>query len=226
LQKRRASSDPRKQIHSSSHKEERLKSIPWVQAYQVLDGPYAGKLLKAADATGWGIELFAGGGFADGYATPELGLAGRYDGKRWSYRLAVSAITREYNEEAVDAGYRYYSYASTASLAFRLYTGKYHVNNLSFFTEAGYLYGKHHYKVGENEAQEGTVLTYVNQNGSGMTYGAGFEYKLNPFASGNSVVIRSAYKTIPNTFINNTKIKGLFYLTVGYEFGVCRHKVR
>jgi hypothetical protein len=210
-----------------SYKEQRLKSIPWVQAYQVLDGPYAGKLLKAADATGWGVEVFAGGGFADGYATPEVGMAGRYDGKRWSYRLAVSAITREYNSEAMRAGDRYVAYSSTASLAFRLYTGRYHVNNLSFFTEAGYLYDRHDLDLSEDIAvADGEVAPYVRQYGSGVTYGAGFEYKLNPFASGNSIVVRSAYKTITNTFVNNTKVRGLFYLTVGYEFGVKRHRVR
>lgn len=204
----------------SSYKEERIKDLPWIQAFQAEDGT----ILRRADATGWGVEAFVGYDFVTGFNTPEGGIGLRFDNKRVSYCFYGSVLSREYNGEAMQAGKRYLSYAVDGVFHINLYAGGYHENIVSVFGHVGYMYGQHRYFVGEAQVEEGTVLTSVKHNGSGVTYGGGVEYRRNFFARGNSLSFRAGYKTLPNTFVNNTKVHGAFYMQVGFTFGFCRHR--
>lgn len=205
----------------NSYEKQRLEDLPWIQAFQAEDGT----ILKAADATGWGVEGYMGYHFVTGYSTPELGLSVRFDNKRVSYRLSASALSRKYNSEAIDAGKRYLSYAVDGAFHINLYAGGYHENVLSVYGNIGYIYGQHRYYVGEAEIEEGTIATSVKHNGSGVTYGGGVEYRRNFFATGNSLAFRAGYKTLPNTYVNDTRIHGTFYVQVGFTFGIKRNKV-
>lgn len=207
-----------------SYKESRLKKIPTVQAYQATDGT----ILKGADAFGWGIEPFVGASaFEDGrYITPEAGVNFRFDQKRWSARVGASALYRQYNAEAIDAGQDYLSYCADAALHVNLVSGGYYRNILNVFVTGGYMFGKHNYKVGEAEVEEGTILTSVRHNGSGLTWGGGLEYRAQFFATGNALTIRVGYKNVPNTYVNNTKHNGMLYAQVGFNIGVARCRVK
>lgn len=208
----------------SSYKEERLKSLPYIQAFQASDGT----ILKAADSEGFGIEIFAGYHYAEEqYHAPSFGLSGRYDAKKVSYRLSASATTREYNDEAVKAGNRYWSYAADGAFHVNLFNRGYHVNVLSVYGTIGYLYGQHRYAVGEEIDVNGdTIQKTVKHNGSGVTYGGGLEYRRQFFATGNALSIRCGYRTLPNTFVNNTKVFGTLYAEIGFNFGCKRSRVR
>lgn len=208
-----------------SYKEQRLESLPYIQAYQLDNG----KIIKAADSEGWGIEVFAGYHYAEeAYHSPEVGLSGRYDAKKVSYRVSVSALQREYNTEAVDAGDKYWSYAADGAFHVNLFNRGYHVNVLSVYGTVGYIYGKHRYAVGEQETADGTgtILKTVKHNGSGVTYGGGIEYRRQFFATGNALSIRVGYRTLPNTYVNNTRIHGTVYAEIGFNFGCGRNRVR
>lgn len=206
-----------------SYKEERLKNIPTVQAYQASDGT----ILKGADAFGWGIEPFAGAAFVQEgeHFTPEAGLNVRYDAKRFGIRVGGSWLQRQFNAEAMNAGQTYNSYAADAAISLNLLSRGYYTNILNVYVQGGYLFGKHNYKVGEAQVEEGTIVSKVKHNGSGITYGGGIEYRHQFFATGNSLNIRVGYKNVPNTFVNNTTHKGMFYAQIGFTFGVKRCKI-
>ncbi len=207
-----------------NYERQRLESLPYIQAYQTSDGV----ILKSADATGWGVELFGGGDYslrAD-YFTPRGGLNVRYDGKKTSYRLGASVINREYNEEAETAEQRYLAYSALAGVNVNLFTSKNRVHVLALYAEGGYLFGKHTYKVGEEENDSEIIVKRVRHNGSGITYGGGIEYRAQFFASGNALTFRVGYQNALSTFVNNTKRGGLVGIQLGWNFGIARNRTR
>ena len=207
-----------------NYERQRLESLPYIQAYQASDGV----ILKSADATGWGIEVFGGGDYslrAD-YFTPRGGLNVRYDGKKTSYRLGTSVINREYNEESELAGQRYLAYSALAGINVNLFTSRNRVHVLALYAEGGYLFGKHSYKVGEEETDSQVIIKRVRHNGSGITYGGGIEYRAQSFATGNALTFRAGYQNALSTFVNNTKQGGMIGVQLGWNFGICRSRTR
>lgn len=203
----------------SAYEQKRLEDLPNIQAYQASDGT----VLKSADSEGFGVEVFAGAAYMlpDKYFTPEMGLSFRYDAKKVSYRVSASALTREYNSESIEPGKRYYSYAADAAFHVNILNKGWHVNVVSLYSNIGYIYGRHRYAV---EAENGGKT--LRHNGSGLTYGGGLEYRCQIFATGNSLTVRAGYKTLPNTYLNNTKVQGAAYVQVGFNFGCARNRVR
>lgn len=207
-----------------NYERQRLESLPYIQAFQASDGT----ILKSADATGWGLEIFGGGDYslrAD-YFTPRGGINLRYDGKKTSYRLGASVINREYNEEAETAEQRYLAYSALAGVNVNLFTSKNRVHVLALYAEGGYLFGKHTYKVGEEENDSEIIVKRVRHNGSGITYGGGIEYRAQFFATGNALVFRAGYQNTLDTFVNNTKQGGMIGVQLGFNFGIARNKTR
>lgn len=208
----------------AEYERQRLECLPYIQAYQDCDGT----ILKSADATGWGVELFGGADYslrAD-YFTPRGGLNLRYDGKKTSYRLGASVINREYNEEAESAEQRYLAYSALAGVNVNLFTSRNRVHVLALYAEGGYLFGKHSYKVGEEETDSQVIVKRVRHNGSGITYGGGIEYRAQFFASGNALTFRVGYQNTLSTFVNNTKQGGLVGIQLGWNFGIARSRTR
>ncbi len=207
----------------NGYKEQRMEVLPYIQAYQAEDGT----ILKAADAIGWGIEVSLGGGYlhADEAFTPEFELSFRYDAKKVSYRVTASALMREYNAESINPGQMYGSYAADGAVHINLLRDRFCVNVLNMYATIGYMYGQHRYAV-KIEADDGVWSTVVKHNGSGVTYGLGLEYRMQLFATGNALVGRIGYKTVPNTYVNNTRTEGMVYLSVGFNFGCSRSRVK
>lgn len=206
------------------YERQRLEALPYIQAFQASDGT----ILRSADATGWGVELFGGGDYslrAD-YFTPRGGLNLRYDGKKTSYRLGASVINREYNEEAETAEQRYLAYSALAAVNVNLFTSRNRVHVLALYVEGGYLFGKHSYKVGEEETASQVIVKRVRHNGSGITYGGGIEYRAQFFATGNSLVFRAGYQNALSTFVNDTKQGGLVGVQIGWNFGIARNRTK
>lgn len=206
------------------YERQRLESLPYIQAYQASDGV----ILKSADATGWGVEFFGGAEYslrAD-YFTPRGGLNVRYDAKKFSYRLGASIINREYNEESELAGQRYLAYSALAGINVNLFTSRNRVHVFALYAEGGYLFGKHSYKVGEEENDEAVIIKRVKHNGSGITYGGGIEYRVQFFATGNALAFRAGYQNALSTFVNNTKQGGMIGVQLGFNFGIARNKTR
>lgn len=208
----------------AKYERQRLESLPYIQAYQASDGV----ILKSADATGWGIEVFGGADYsiAGEYFTPRAGLNLRYDGKKTSYRLGASVINREYNEEAESAEQRYLAYSALAGVNVNLFTSRNRVHVLALYVEGGYLFGKHTYKVGEQETDDAVIIKRVKHNGSGITYGGGLEYRAQLFATGNALVFRAGYQNTLDTFVNNTKQGGMVGVQLGWNFGIARNRTR
>lgn len=200
------------------------KNLPFPQAYQAEDLT----VLKSANAWGSGLEAFVGGSwFMDGeYFTPEIGLGFRLDEELGSLRVTTSVLSRQYNAEAISAGKKYLSYTADVAGHINLLKSGYRTHILNVFVSAGYMFGKHNYKVGEAEVEEGTILTSVRHNGSGITFGGGLEYRAQFFATGNAMTIRVGYKNVPNTYVNNTKHNGMVYAQVGFNLGIKRSRVR
>lgn len=208
----------------AKYERQRLESLPYIQAFQASDGT----ILKSADATGWGVELFGGGDYslrAD-YFTPRAGLNLRYDGKKTSYRLGASLINREYNDEAETAEQRYLAYSALAGVNVNIFTSKNRVHVLALYAEGGYLFGKHSYKVGEEDSGDAVIIKRVRHNGSGITYGGGIEYRAQFFATGNALTFRAGYQNTLSTFVNNTKQGGLVGVQIGWNFGIARNRTR
>ena len=208
----------------AAYEQQRLEDLPYIQAYQATDGT----VLKAADTEGFGVEIFAGAGYmhADNYFTPEAGLSLRYDAKKVSYRVSASALMRRYNAESIEPGKKYISYAADAAFHVNLFNRGWHVNVLSLYANVGYMYGRHAYSVGEAEVENGTLIQTVRHNGSGITFGGGLEYRCQFFATGNALVVRAGYKTLPNTYVNHTHVEGMAYVSIGFNFGCGRNRVR
>lgn len=206
----------------SSYKEERLEKLPYIQAYQAQDG----RILKAADATGWGVEPFVGAAYIQDYFTPEAGIGLRYDAKKVSYRATVSALTREYNSEAVNPGKRYMSVAADGYFHVNLLNKGWHVHVLSLYGNIGYLYGQHRYVYAERVEGDETIRDIVKHNGSGFTFGGGLEYRIQFFATGNALTIRAGDKSVLNTFVNDTRMHNQIYVQIGFNFGCGRSRVR
>ena len=207
-----------------NYERQRLESLPYIQAYQASDGT----ILRSADATGWGVELFGGGDYSlrANYFTPRGGINVRYDGKKTSYRLGASVINREYNEEAETAEQRYLAYSALAGVNVNLFSSRNRMHVLALYAEGGYLFGKHSYKVGEEENDEAVIIKRVKHNGSGITYGGGIEYRVQFFATGNALMIRAGYQNTLDTFVNNTKQGGMIGVQLGFNFGIARNKTR
>lgn len=208
----------------AKYERQRLESLPYIQAYQASDGV----ILKSADATGWGVEFFGGADYslrAD-YFTPRGGINVRYDAKKFSYRLGASVINREYNEESELAGQRYLAYSALAGINVNFFTSRNRVHVLALYAEGGYLFGKHSYKVGEEETDEEIIIKRVRHNGSGITYGGGLEYRVQFFATGNALTFRAGYQNALSTFVNDTKQGGLVGLQLGWNFGIARNRTR
>lgn len=206
------------------YERQRLEALPYIQAFQASDGT----ILKSADATGWGLEIFGGGDYSvrSEYLTPRGGINVRYDAKKFSYRLGASLINREYNEEAETAKQRYLSYSALAGINVNLFTSKNRVHVLALYVEGGYLFGKHTYKVGEQETDDAVIIKRVKHNGSGITYGGGLEYRAQLFATGNALVFRAGYQNTLDTFVNNTKQGGMVGVQLGWNFGIARNRTR
>ena len=207
-----------------NYERQRLEALPYIQAFQASDGT----ILRSADATGWGVEVFGGGDYslrAD-YYTPRGGLNLRYDGKKTSYRLGASVINREYNEEAETAKQRYLAYSALAAVNINLFTSRDRVHVFALYAEGGYLFGKHTYKVGEEESGDAVIIKRVKHNGSGITYGGGIEYRAQFFATGNSLVFRAGYQNTLSTFVNDTKQGGMVGVQLGWNFGIARNRTR
>lgn len=206
------------------YERQRLEALPFIQAFQASDGT----ILRSADATGWGVEIFGGGDYslrAD-YFTPRGGVNVRYDGKKFSYRLGASVINREYNEEAETAEQRYLAYSALAGINVNLFSSRNRVHVLALYAEGGYLFGKHSYKVSEEETDSQVIVKRVKHNGSGITYGGGIEYRAQFFATGNALTFRAGYQNALSTFVNNTKQGGLVGVQIGWNFGIARNKTR
>lgn len=211
-------------VSLKNYERQRLEALPYIQAFQASDGT----ILKSADATGWGVEIFGGGDYslrAD-YFTPRGGVNVRYDAKKFSYRLGASLINREYNKEAETAEQRYLAYSALAGVNVNLFTSKNRVHVLSLYAEGGYLFGKHSYKVGEEENGDAIIVKRVRHNGSGITYGGGIEYRAQFFATGNSLVFRAGYQNALSTFVNDTKQGGMVGVQIGWNFGIARNRTR
>ena len=208
----------------AKYERQRLESLPYIQAYQASDG----MILKSADATGWGIEVFGGADYSvrANYFTPRGGLNLRYDGKKTSYRLGASVINREYNEEAESAEQRYLAYSALAGVNVNLFTSRNRVHVLALYAEGGYLFGKHSYKVGEEETDSQVIIKRVRHNGSGITYGGGIEYRAQLFATGNALTFRAGYQNALSTFVNDTKQGGMIGVQIGWNFGIARNRTR
>jgi hypothetical protein len=207
-------------------KESHLEKLPyWVQGYMASDGT----VLKAANATGWGVEVFAGYDFGKSYNTPEGGASVRYTGKKVAYRLSGTVLSRKHNDEAVNPEKRYYAYAADAALHYNLFTDPrgFRQRFISIYGSIGYMYDSHKIQVAEDaiSANE-TVIKYVSHTGSGLTFGVGLEGMYNIFATGQSLFARLELKHTQNAWVGDTKSNWLLGVKVGWTFGLCRNKTK
>jgi opacity protein-like surface antigen len=206
-------------------KESHLEKLPyWVQGYVADDGT----VLKAANATGWGVEIFAGYDFGKTYNTPEGGLSVRYDAKKVSYRLSGTVLSRQHNDEAVNPGKRYYAYAADAALHYNIFTDPrgFRQNFVSMYASIGYMYDRHKIQVAEDEISENeTLIKYVSHRGSGLKFGGGLEYTHKFFATGNSAFVRIEIEYTQDAWVNNTKGALSFGIKCGANLGFNRRKV-
>lgn len=179
---------------------------------------------KGAEAFGHGIEVFAGAAFmpdalADKtFITPELGLRYRHDWRYVSVGVGASALFRQYNAEAIDAGKKYLSYAADATIHVNILNLGQAEHIINVFGQGGYLFGKHRKEV---EALKADLV----HNGSGLTFGGGLEYRWQIHRTGNALTLRAGYKHLPNTFVNATNRHGMVYVTAGFNIGVKRYRV-
>ena len=210
--------------------EKSLKKLPDYQSVTVLkknaDGTTEAICGKGAEAFGHGLEIFAGCGAAfdamssdKGFFTPEVGLRYRYDWRWTSITVGASALTRQYNAEAIDAGKRYFSYSADMTFGVNVMRLGQAEHILNVFGQGGYLYGQHRKAI---EELNGSPLYH---NGSGLTYGGGLEYRWQIHATGNALTVRAGYKHMPNTYVNNTKHNGMVYVQLGFNFGIKRNRV-
>lgn len=215
----------------AAYLEKSLKNLPDYQSVTVLkkraDGTMEAICGKGAEAFGHGLEIFAGCGAtfdamsADkGFYTPEVGLRYRYDWRWVSVTVGASALSRQYNSEAIDAGKRYFSYGADATFHVNVMRLGQSEHILNVFGQGGYLYGQHRKAI---EELNGTPLYH---NGSGLTYGGGLEYRWQIHATGNALTVRAGYKHMPNTYVNNTDHNGMVYLQLGFNFGIKRNRVK
>jgi hypothetical protein len=180
---------------------------------------------KGAEAFGHGLELYAGAGFMDNavnsglFITPEVGLRYRYDWRYVSFGVGASALYRQYNSEAIDAGKKYVSYAADATFHVNLLNLGQSEHIINVFGQGGYLFGKHRKAIAQ---MNNTPLVH---NGSGLTYGGGIEYRWQIHRTGNALIIRGGYKHQPTTFVNDTHRHGLVYIHAGFNFGIKRYRV-
>jgi hypothetical protein len=182
-------------------KESHLEKLPyWVQGYMASDGT----VLKAANCTGWGVEVFAGYDFGTTYNTPEGGASVRYTAKKVAYRLSGTVLSRKHNDEAVNPEKRYYAYAADAALHYNLFTDPrgFRQRFVSIFGSIGYMHDNHEIQVAEDaiSANE-TVIKYVSHTGSGLTFGVGLEGMYNVFATGQSVFVRLELKHTQSAWV-------------------------
>jgi hypothetical protein len=214
----------------AAYLEKSLQNLPDYQSVTVLkkkaDGTTEVVRAKGAEAFGHGLEIFAGCGAtrdavsADkGFFTPEVGLRYRYDWRWTSITVGASAITRQYNAEAIDAGERYHSYGADLTFGVNIMRVKQSEHILNVFGQGGYLFGAHRKAI---EELNGTPLYH---NGSGLTYGGGIEYRWQIHATGNALTVRAGYKSVPNTYVNETKHPGMVYMQLGFNFGIKRNRV-
>lgn len=181
--------------------------------------------LKSANMTGLGLAFYGGPSMIDGDFTFNAGADLRYDLKKFSWRVGAYLTQRDYNNEAESAGKKYMSYAATLGCHWNIWAHRAHVYVLSLYAEGGYLFGKHNYKVGDAEVEEGTLVKSVRHNGSGLTYGGGLEFRHNlKYATGNSWFIRAGVSVVPNTFVNDTKQPLMLNLSAGLLIGVNRNR--
>ena len=213
----------------AAYLEQSLQKLPDYQSVTVMkkkaDGTVEVLCGKGAEAFGHGIEVFAGCSASNnaisdgGFYTPEVGLRYRHDWRWVSVTVGASALTRQYNAEAIEAGKRYFSYGADATFHVNVMRLKQSEHVLNVFGQGGYLFGKHRKAIVE---LDGRPLLH---NGSGLTYGGGLEYRWQIHATGNALTVRAGYKNIPNTYVNNTHHNGMVYMQVGFNVGIMRNRI-
>ena len=214
----------------AAYLEKSLKDLPDYQSVTVLkkkaDGTTETIRAKGAEAFGHGLEIFAGCGVSrdamsadKGFYTPEVGLRYRHDWRWISLTVGATALTRQYNAEAIEAGKRYFSYGADATFHVNIMNVGQSEHILNVFGQGGYIFGKHRKAI---EELNGSPLSH---NGSGLTYGGGLEYRWQIHATGNALTVRAGYKDIPHTFVNNTKHDGMLYIQLGFNIGIKRNRV-
>ena len=176
--------------------------------------------------TGFGIEPWVGASYFDKRFTPEIGLRARYDGRYVFGGLGANALTRQYNEEAMSAGKQYLAYAAEAFFGVNLIYNKKKTFVVGLFGKGGYLFGKHDYEVGEIEAIDGTYVTSVYHNGSGVIYGGGLEARWTPFLKTHSWVFRVEVTNSQDVHVNSTPTGLRVGASIGYNFGIGRRRAK
>ena len=179
---------------------------------------------KGAEAFGHGIEVFAGCGVTQnqisdgGFYTPEVGLRYRYDWRWTSITVGASALTRQHNAEAMNAGKRYHSYGADLTFGVNVMRVKQSEHVLNIYGQGGYLWGTHNKLIEE-------LNRPLYHNGSGLTFGGGLEYRWQIHATGNALTVRAGYKNVPNTFVDDTKHPGMLYMQLGFNIGIKRNRI-
>jgi len=213
----------------ANYLEKALQDLPDYQSVTVskkrADGTIEVLGGKGAEAFGHGLEIYAGATAMQnaisegGFYSPEAGIRYRHDWRWTSLTVGASALSRQYNAEAIDAGKRYFTYGADATFGVNVMRAGQSEHILNIFAQGGYLFGKHRKAV---EELNGTPLYH---NGSGLTYGGGLEYRWQIHTTGNALILRAGYKHIPNTFVNDTKHNGMVYVQLGFNIGIKRNRI-
>ena len=197
----------------------RRRDVRGYQLSHAIDSPDGKVIKRAADKDGWGVQAEGTYQLASGlYAFGARGGLS-YTAPWWQIDLMGGVTRTVYSDNAEHAGQKYNAFNSEVGLWLQPFKfGKYDQVRIWFGGGAGF----EHYKTDSQETEAG----FMQSEGNYIYPHAGVEGEYRPFATGNSIYVKTQWRQ-KKLIIQNAdrEVSNCFEISIGFRFGVGRNRI-
>lgn len=151
----------------------------------------------------------------------------RYNGELhavriWSIEGQLSASIRQYDERAVTAGKKYWSYSAMVYPKIAIAESRWVSHRLNLVGAVGYMYSRDNAQIVEVETPTTIDTYYAYYTGSGVVWGGGLEYSYRFPMATSRIGLKVTAENIPVVHLNETERVWTLKASIFWTFGIAR----